>query len=75
MFGKRYSGYSGYSKKHPIQRDRLPTYLTKYFVIKSRSLKKKVHGKKTFKKSIALKLWSLISQKQQKTIEPELFDP
>ena len=52
IFGKRYSGYSGSSKKHPMTRDRLPIYLNKYLFMEIRSLRKKLHDrlKKILKK-------------------------
>ena len=77
IFGKRYSGYSGYSKEHPMSRNRWPIYPSKYFLTEVRCLEKTFTIKKTFKKSIVIKLWPLISPKATfpKTTKSELFEP
>ena len=70
IFGKRYSGYSGYSKKHPMSRNRWPIYPTKYFLTEVRCLEKTFTIKKLLRNLLCSNcdLWSLQkrhSQKQQ----------
>ena len=49
IFRKRYLGYSGYSKKHPIPRERRHIYLTEYFFMETRYLLKSLMVKKFLK--------------------------